>query len=151
ARVGAQGGLAGLVGGVLISDPDRVAHSVARPVYGNPPAWRRDPGLFPRELSRQPDVPRDQGSFAVWSVCNRHDLVCDPSDTPLHESLDLARGYLHARALRTVVQQAWSQLALWPVPTPRRQVLTGAVGRAVRDQLSVAPGTHGQVAWTEAV
>ncbi|MGC4111231.1 MAG: cutinase family protein [Nocardioides sp.] len=150
ARAGAEGSLSDLVGGVLISDPDRVAGSAAHPVLGSPAAARRQSGLFPRVLSAQADVPRSQGSYAVWSVCTRHDLVCDPSRARVHDALGLATGYAGSAVLKDVAQQAWHQLALWPVPTPRRLVLTGMVGSPVHTQLSVAPGTRGAVSWSEA-
>jgi alpha-tubulin suppressor-like RCC1 family protein/endonuclease/exonuclease/phosphatase family metal-dependent hydrolase len=150
-RVGAQGGLAGLVGGVLISDPDKVGRSVAHPVLGDPAAARRHAGLFPRLLTAQSDVPASRGSYAVWSVCQRHDLVCDPSRAAVRDSLHAAMSYAGSQTLRTVARQAWHQLALWPVPSPRRQVLTGSVGDPVDLQLGVAPSTRGPVVWTEAV
>jgi alpha-tubulin suppressor-like RCC1 family protein/endonuclease/exonuclease/phosphatase family metal-dependent hydrolase len=150
ARTAAEGGLSALIGGILISDPDRLARSVARPVLGDPPAYRRHEGVFPKVLSASSDVPPGQGSYAVWSVCTRYDLVCDPSRAPVRQALAVARSYAGSQALRDVAQQAWQQLALWPVPTPRTQVYTGAVGVAVHLQLDVAPGTHGSVAWTEA-
>jgi alpha-tubulin suppressor-like RCC1 family protein/endonuclease/exonuclease/phosphatase family metal-dependent hydrolase len=149
-RAGAEGGLAGLVGGVLISDPDKLGRSAAHPVLGDPAAARRHSGLFPRLLRAQSDVPATQGSYAVWSVCAQHDLVCDPSRAGVRDSLHAALGYARSATLRDVAQQAWRQLALWPVPAPRHQVLTGSVGDPVHLQLGVAPRTPGPVAWTEA-
>jgi alpha-tubulin suppressor-like RCC1 family protein/endonuclease/exonuclease/phosphatase family metal-dependent hydrolase len=163
-RISAEGGLAGLVGGVLISDPERKGHSVAAPVLGDPAAGQGHGGLFRRELRPQHDVPRPRGSYAVWSVCDQGDLVCDPSQAPVRSALAAARGYVGSgtaspgtasrrgvsSALRVVAQQAWRQLALWPVPTPRSQVLAGIVGDPVQVQLTVAPGTRGAIAWTEA-
>jgi alpha-tubulin suppressor-like RCC1 family protein/endonuclease/exonuclease/phosphatase family metal-dependent hydrolase len=96
------------------------------------------------------DVPPGSGSYAVWTVCNRHDLVCDPSRASVRSSLAASGSYDGSSTLDDVVDRAWQQLALWPVPAPRDQVFTGAVGAAVHLQLSVAPGTRGQVAWTEA-
>ncbi len=150
ARTAAEGGLSALIGGILISDPDRVSRSAARPVLGAPPAYRRHEGLFPHVLSASSDVPAGQGSYAVWSVCTRYDLVCDPSRAPVRQALAVAHSYAGSRTLRDVAQAAWKQLALWPVPTPRTQVYTGAVGVAVHLQLDVAPGTYGSVVWTEA-
>jgi alpha-tubulin suppressor-like RCC1 family protein len=150
-RAAAEGGLSGLIGGVLVSDPERVGRSVAHPVLGDPAARRRDRGLFPEVLRSVPDVPATQGAYAVWSVCTRHDLVCDPSRAAVRTSLAAARSYARSPALRVAAKEAWQQLALWPVPAPRHQVLTGAVGETVRRQLTVAPGTRGRVAWTEAV
>jgi alpha-tubulin suppressor-like RCC1 family protein/endonuclease/exonuclease/phosphatase family metal-dependent hydrolase len=149
-RVGAEGGLPGLVGGVLISDPDKVGRSVAHPVLGDPAAPRRHSGLFPRMLTAHADVPKASGSYAVWPVCQLNDLFCDPSRTSVRDSLRAARGYAHAQVLRVVARSAWHQLALWPVPAPRRQVVTGSVGDPVHLQLGVAPGTPGPVAWTGA-
>jgi alpha-tubulin suppressor-like RCC1 family protein len=149
-RAAAEGGLTALIGGVLVSDPDRVSRSVAHPVLGDPAAFRRHHGLFPQMLKAISDVPATQDSYAVWSVCTRHDLVCDPSRASVRDSIDAARSYAHSPTLRDVAQDAWRQLALWPVPAPRHQVLTGTVGAAVHRQLTVAPGTRGQVAWTEA-
>jgi alpha-tubulin suppressor-like RCC1 family protein/endonuclease/exonuclease/phosphatase family metal-dependent hydrolase len=150
ARVGAASRLSGLVGGVLISDPDRVGRSVAHPVLGSPAAPRHQAGLFPHVLSAQPDVPRSRGSFAVWPVCTAGDLVCDPTRVPLHTALARAAGYARSDALRVVSRAAWHQLALWPVPTPRQQVVTGMVGDPIRLQLRVARGTRGSITWTGA-
>jgi alpha-tubulin suppressor-like RCC1 family protein/endonuclease/exonuclease/phosphatase family metal-dependent hydrolase len=149
-RAAAEGGLTRLVGGVLVSDPDRVSRSVAHPVLGDPAALRRHHGLFPEVLKPISDVPATGGSYAVWSVCMRHDLVCDPSRAGVRASITAARSYVHSPAMRAVARDAWHQLALWPVPSPRNQVLTGAVGATVHRQLTVAPGTRGRVAWTEA-
>ncbi len=150
ARAGAEGGLASLIGGVLVSDPDRVRRSVAHPVLGDPAALRRTPGVFPEVLGASADVPRAGGSYDVWSICTRHDLVCDPSRTSVHDSLAAALSYARSPVLRGVARDAWHQLALWPVPALRHQVFTASVGEPVDLQLTVAPGTRGQVAWTEA-
>ena len=81
---GGRGRLSRLVGGVLVSDPDRVGRSVAHPVLGDPAAYRRHHGLFPQVLQVDRATCRAaQGSYAVWSVCTRHDLVCDPSRAPV--------------------------------------------------------------------
>jgi alpha-tubulin suppressor-like RCC1 family protein/endonuclease/exonuclease/phosphatase family metal-dependent hydrolase len=148
-RVAAEGGLSGLVGGVLISDPDKVRHSVATPVLGDPPAARSREGLLPKYLSAVADVPRSQGSYAVWSVCTKHDLVCDPSRASVRDSLAATR-YAGRAVLGAVARSAWRQLALWPVPSPAQQVLTGVVGDAIHLQLTVAKHTRGSVAWGEA-
>jgi alpha-tubulin suppressor-like RCC1 family protein/endonuclease/exonuclease/phosphatase family metal-dependent hydrolase len=148
---GTHGELPGLVGGVLISDPDRIRYSAAHPVVGDPAASRRRDGLFSAVLSRSADVPGRQGSYAVWSVCTSHDLVCDPTRATVRDSLAVARSYRDSALLRGVAQQAWRQLALWPVPAVRHQLVSAAVGESVHLQLAVAPGTRGNVTWTEAV
>ena len=93
-RAAAEGVLARLVGGVLVSDPDRVGRSVAHPVLGDPAALRRHHGLFPQVLRSISDVPAPRGSYAVWSVCTRHDLVCDPSRAGVRASITAARSYV---------------------------------------------------------
>jgi len=147
-RIGDQGGLAGIIGGVLVSDPDKVHRSVAKPVLGAPAATRGGTGILPTFFRGVADVPRPHGSYAVWSVCTRHDLICDPSRATVRDSLAATR-YARSSVLGQVARSAWHQLALWPVPARARQVVNGMVGQSVHLQLAVAPGTPGPVAWTE--
>ena len=149
-RVAQAGGLTGVVGGVLLSDPDKVAHSVARPVLGNPAAAPRHAGVLPTLLGAHPDVPGAVGSYDVWPVCNRYDLVCDPSAASVHDSLRAARGYSHGPDPRAAADAAWHQMALWPVPFPRTRVVTGSIGKGLKVQLTVQPGTRAPVAWSGA-
>lgn len=148
-QVAASGGLAGLIGGVTISDPDRLAHSVARPVLGSPAAPGRHPGVLPRFLVAHPDVPAAQGSFGIWSVCTLADLVCQPSRASVATSLAAARGYAHDKAeLGAVARSAWQQMALWPVPLPSHRVLSTSVGEPVDLQLTLAPGSPAGARWS---
>ena len=62
-RIADSGGLSHLVGGITIADPDRLAHSAARPVLGDPAAPGRRAGILPAFLNAQADVPAAQGSF----------------------------------------------------------------------------------------
>src|SRR3954470_15371667 len=94
-RIADTGGLARLVGGVMIAAPDRRARSVARPVVGDPPAPGNRPGIFPAFLTAHPDVPAAQGSFGVWSLCSRSDLVCHPSRAHVRDSLAASRADAH--------------------------------------------------------
>jgi alpha-tubulin suppressor-like RCC1 family protein/endonuclease/exonuclease/phosphatase family metal-dependent hydrolase len=149
-RIDARAGLAGVIGGIVISDPDKVAHSVAGPAVGDPAAWRHRQGIFPLLLHAHHDVPRASGSYAVWSVCSRSDLICDPSRVGLRTALDAARGYVHDHTLlSSVAGSAWRQLALWPVPFPRRQVVRATVGQHLSVQLTLAPRAPGGTVWSD--
>src|SRR3954447_765179 len=150
-RIADAGGLARLVGGVMIADPDRRARSVARPVVGDPAAPGNRPGIFPAFLTAHPDVPAAQGSFGVWSVCSRSDLVCHPSRAHVRDSLAASRADAHdVRLLHGVADSAWRQLALWPVPALRHQVVTTSVGEAVRLKLALAPAAPAGALWSDA-
>ena len=150
-RFAAAGGLSHLVGGITIADPDRLAHSVARPVLGEPAAPGRRPGILPKFLTAQADVPAAQGSFGVWSVCSQADLICHPSHASVRTSLAAARSEAHHRAvLRTAADDAWHQLALWPVPALRHQVVTTSVGETLHLQLALAPAAPAGSLWSDA-
>ncbi len=151
ARVAGGGGLSHLVGGITIADPDRLARSAARPVLGAPAAPGRRAGIFPAFLSAHPDVPAAQGSFGVWSVCTVADLVCHPSRATVHDSLAAAGADARDhRLLHGVADSAWHQLALWPVPALRHQVVTTAVGEAMHLQLALAPRAPAGSLWSNA-
>jgi alpha-tubulin suppressor-like RCC1 family protein/endonuclease/exonuclease/phosphatase family metal-dependent hydrolase len=150
-RVAQSGGLSHLVGGIAIADPDRLARSVARPILGAPHAPVRRAGIFPAFLTAHADVPRSHGSFGEWSVCTRADLICDPSRASVRDSLAAARGEAnHRRLLRSVADDAWRQLALWPVPALRHQVVTASVGQALHLQLALAPRAPAGSLWSDA-
>jgi alpha-tubulin suppressor-like RCC1 family protein/endonuclease/exonuclease/phosphatase family metal-dependent hydrolase len=152
-RVAGSGSLAGLVGGVLIADPDRSAHSAGGPVLGSPAASRSRAGIFHTFLkTRSADVPAAQGSFGVWSVCTASDLACDPTRATVGESVRAVRSYVKDRPLLgTVARDAWRQMALWPVPSPRSQVLSTSVGEPVHLQLTLAPGAPRGATWSDVV
>jgi hypothetical protein len=99
-------------------------------VLGDPAAPGRRAGILPAFLNAQADVPAAQGSFGVWSVCTMADLVCHPTRATVRDSLAAARADARNRLLlHTVADDAWRQLALWPVPAVRHQVVTTSVGR----------------------
>jgi alpha-tubulin suppressor-like RCC1 family protein len=149
--VAASGGLPDLVGGVVVADPDRLSHSVARPVLGDPAAPGRRPGVLQRFLTAHPDVPAAQGSFGVWSVCTLADLICQPSRATVAASLAVTRGYADDKAeLGSVARSAWQQMALWPVPVPRHRVLSTSVGTPVHLQLTLALGAQVGAEWGDA-
>ena len=150
-RVSDSGGLSHLVGGITIADPDRLAHSVVRPVLGDPAAPARRAGIFPAFLTAHPDLPAAQGSFGVWSVCTVADLVCHPSRATVRDSLAAAGADArHRPLLHAVADAAWRQLALWPVPALRHQVVTTSVGEAVHLQLALAPRAPTGSLWSNA-
>ena len=149
-QLAAHAALPGVIGGVLISDPDKVSRSVAHPVIGEPAARRRHAGILPLLQAAHPDVPRSSGSYAVWPACTVHDLVCDPSRSTVRDALAAARSYTRGPVPRDLAAAAWRQMALWPVPDPRIRVVTGAVGKPLDVQLAVQPGSPSSVAWGDA-
>ena len=125
-----RGGAAGRRAGARRRGPD--LRSVPRapdrsPSLSSAPRQHRggQAGLFARLLGATDDLPASQGSFAVWSVCSRYDLICDPStDATVRTSLAVARVL---RRLRDA---------------PRgRGASRGAAG-AVARSVATSPGPH---------
>ena len=69
----------------------------------------------------------------------------------MRASLAASRADAHdARLLHGVAGSAWRQLALWPVPALRHQVVTTSVGEAVRLKLALAPAAPAGALWSDA-
>ena len=138
-----------VAGAALVSDPDRRARSVARPV-GAPAAGPRRSGVFAL-LGAVADVPAATPTLSVVSVCTAHDLVCDPVDNTIKEALRLARSYHTgpgAGLVRAAAATIWRRALLRPVPRPEIEVVSAEVGQPVTLQLAVdvlpeaAPGVE---------
>ena len=146
-------GLSRVAGAVLVSDPDRRSRSVATHRLGDPAAARRTSGVFPELLAPVGDVPAGTQTFAVWNVCTRGDLVCDPGPNSLRSALETTRSYRFgagAAAVRSAAAGLWATTTLWPLPRPELQVATARTGQSFSLQLgvTVAPAAAPGVVWT---
>lgn len=139
-----------VTGAVLVSDPDRHPRTSANRL--GDPAASTGGGLVRLRLGGVPDVPRPVGGYAVWSVCARHDLVCDPGRTTVARAARTATAYPRARALRQARAALAAQLRWWPVAAPDYRVVEARLGSPVRVQLAAdaAPAVRGGVVWSPA-
>ena len=142
-----------IVAAALVADPDRRAGTTAA-LSGNPTAPRAGQGVLAWRTAGTADVPDGGQPVLVQHACSRADVVCDPRATSFLKALSVYRGYSTAEGaalVRAVAGRVADRVALWPLATPRDQVVTVDSGASFSFRLDagVADTVRSTVQWQD--
>ncbi len=157
----ARGGatiLARLSAAVLTGDGDQVPHDTGVVRFGTASKGARGVGLALRTFSHSSTTKftRSVGD-RVLSVCDKHDIVCDWTDTnlrtcKLHPTcwkrlVKIHEGYPGTSALRDAADRAAYDVRKLPLPTPATVALTATAGSSLGHQLTADVDSGYSLQW----